>query len=399
MAQIEFPDKFLWGAATSSHQVEGGNRNDWTEWEAAGRVRNNDQSGMAADHWNRYEEDFELLTKLNLNTYRFSIEWSRIEPEEGEYNPDATGRYLDMLTALRERGIEPQVTLHHFTNPIWAPDWSDPRIVDCYLEYVRHIVGAIGPHVTYLCTINEPNILAVMAYQQGAWPPGKANILTYWKALRNMRRAHKKAYKIIHEMYRDNGWETPKVSMAFNLQNYQAASNNPLHKIGAKIATYFADEYTLRRVRKQLDYIGVNYYFSHRIGKNLEQTEPPKNDLGWDMRPQDIKQVLLRLKKYGLPVLITETGQPDAKDAFRGWWIVRELVATHQAMQRGVDVIGYTHWSLLDNFEWQEGFAGRFGLAEVDYETQRRTLRPSAKMYGRIAKDNTLSQEMIEEYS
>lgn len=177
MSSRDFPESFLWGAATSAHQVEGGNTNDWSKWEEAGNVRNQELSGQAADHWNRYEEDFDLLEELHLDAYRFSIEWSRIEPEKGNYDQEAIEHYRRMLESLTKRGIEPVVTLHHFTNPLWLEDWTERENVGHFIDYVSHVVAELGPLVKYWCTINEPVNVALLAYAGDIWPPQKTTPL------------------------------------------------------------------------------------------------------------------------------------------------------------------------------------------------------------------------------
>lgn len=391
-----FPHDFLWGAATSSHQVEGGNKNNWTAWENQGHVRDEQVSGKAANYWNLYEKDFDRLQELNLNAYRFSIEWSRIEPAPDQFDDEAIGRYRDMLRSLKERNITPNLTLHHFTDPQWLGEWTDPATVDRFIRYTQVVVEELGEYVTYWCTINEPNILATLTYVKGWWPPGKKSRLSAYRALRNFHKAHNRAYKLIHETYQKRGWGTPKVSMAFNLQYYEAKGSNPLNTLMAAVANYFANHYTIGRVRKRLDYIGVNFYFSHKIGvlssdnafKEQETSELPKSDLQWDVYPIGLYYTLKLLKRYNLPILVTENGIADAQDRLRPWHITESVRAVSRGREEGLNVIGYIHWSLLDNFEWQEGYHGRFGLYEVDFETQKRTKRPSADVLAGFAEKN-----------
>lgn len=400
MKNYDFPAGFLWGAATSSHQVEGGNKNDWTEWEASGHIKNRQRSGQAADHWRRFEQDFDLLSELNLNAYRLSIEWSRVEPAPGQFDEKAIDHYRQMLAALEARGIEPVVTLHHFTNPLWASDWTDPAIVKHFTRYVRQMVKALGQPVHWWCTINEPNILVSMGYLQGKWPPGHKSLLAAWRARRHLVNAHRQAYAAIHEIYENHGWPTPAVSMAYNLQYFEPASASPLDKLAALVAHYFTNRSVLTKTLGSLDFIGLNYYFANRVSlipprlagglDEVNGQRLPHTDLGWTVYPQGLYHVLNWLKGFDLPVMITENGLADARDTLRAQFIVDHLREVSRAISEGADVRGYLHWSLIDNFEWLDGYDGQFGLVAVDFKTQERSIRDSAKVYGRIAAQNSL---------
>lgn len=237
MVKYEFPKNFYWGTATASHQIEGGNiYNDWWEFESQGKVKDGQISGSACDSWNRYEEDFDLIQKLNNNAYRFSIEWSRIEPEEGKFNEETLNRYKDMIISLRKRNIEPFVTLHHFTNPLWIAKkggWLNPETIEYYLRYVEKVVKEFKDLVKYYMTINEPNAYAFMAYLYGEFPPQEKSLKKMLKVLNNMVKAHAKAYKLIHEIRKD-----AEVSIAYNVLLIEPL--NPKSFIDRKIAN-FAD--------------------------------------------------------------------------------------------------------------------------------------------------------------
>ena len=394
MKNPQFPDGFYWGAATSSHQVEGGNTNDWSEWEKIpDKVKTGEVSGKAANSWELYEKDFDLLQEMNLNMYRLSIEWSRIEPSPGQFDQNAIATYRRMLESLRSRNIEPVVTLHHFTNPLWVEGWTKQSTVDAYLQYVSMIVESLGEHVRYWVTINEPNVYVTMGYMQGAWPPGKKNFVAEYKALRKMHKAHNQAYDVINKIYEQHNWQKPFISMAFNLQAFLPIKNTKTTKFTTRLANYFTNDYSIVKTLNNLDFIGVNHYFTHWVKGFSWNNDPeniPRNNLQWPIYPPGFYEVLMETKKHNLPILVTENGIPDAQDKLRSWFIASYTHEMHRAINDGAPVFGYLHWSLLDNFEWWDGFSGRFGLAETNFINFKRKIRDSGRLYGTIAKTNAL---------
>ena len=408
---LKFPKKFLWGAATSAHQVEGGTHNQWSVWElenAKSRAaqaeydlgdldswpRIKDQaksahnyvSGKAADHYSLYEEDFDLLKKMNMNAFRFSIEWSRVEPNEGAWNAEAIEHYKTYVAELKKRGIEPVITLFHFTLPTWfaAKGGFEKRAnVQYFVRFAEKMIRELGTHVRLIITINEPEAYAYESYHAGHWPPGQMNNRQMVKVLNNLARAHNKAAAAIHAINRRY-----KVSIAKNSAYVYAGDNALLSRKSASVMQYFADDYFLKKVVKSCDFLGVNYYFSNRVyGYRIHNPDERVSDMGWDLSPANIQFALERLyEKYHLPIIITENGLADEEDTHRQWWITQTLIGMQKAMDSGVELQGYLHWSLLDNFEWDKGVWPRFGLAEVDYKTLKRKLRPSALWFGKIIK-------------
>jgi beta-glucosidase len=416
MVKYKFPEGFLWGTATASHQIEGDNfYNDWWEFEKQGKVKNGQVSGKACDSWNRYEEDFDLIEKLNNNAYRFSIEWSRIEPEEGRFDESALERYRSMLISLRRRNIEPFVTLHHFTNPLWMAKrggWLNPDIIDYYLRYVKKIVSEFKDLVNYWMTINEPNAYAFMAYLYGQFPPQGKSLIKMLRVLNNMAKAHAKAYEVIHQISPD-----AKVSIAYNVIYFEP--KNPNSFIDRKFANFgdriynrvfietlltgkFSSPFIKEEIpyaKNTLDYLGINYYTRILMGLKMGSPEGETSDFGWEIYPEGIYKVVKRF--YGLtkkPIYITENGISDAKDEKRPKYLISHLIQLHRAIEEGVDVRGYFHWSLMDNFEWAEGFLQRFGLFETDFNTFERKWRESARIYSEIAKDNGITEAMEEKF-
>ena len=405
---IEFPKDFLWGAAGSAYQVEGNNKNsDWWEWEK--RVGLKEVSGEACRHYQLYKEDFDLARIISHNCHRLSIEWSRIEPEEGKFSQKEIDHYRDVIRSLRERTLEPIVTLHHFTNPLWFArlgGWLNPRAKYFFQRYCQIIIEPLADDVKYWITINEPMVYLHHAYLLGQWPPQdksffKANIVK-----ENLISSHIKVYKLIHGIYKKRNLPPPSVSIAKNMLAFVPCSLSLKNRIALFIRdSQYNFDFIRRLTRgKYLDFIGLNYYTRNLIDakslspKNLLFRECKnghlplkKNSLGWDIYPEGLHQLLLKLKKYNLPVFILENGICTQDDRER-WDFIREhLKSVRLAMTEGVRVLGYIYWSLLDNFEWDKGFGARFGLIEVDYNTYKRTIRESAKKFAEVCKSGNLS--------
>ncbi|HSW74196.1 MAG TPA: family 1 glycosylhydrolase [Candidatus Limnocylindria bacterium] len=406
-----FPKKFLWGAAISAHQVEGNLHNQWTIWElenaktkaaqakfyledleswshiqAEAKNPQNYISGVGANHYSRYEEDFDLLQKMNMNALRFSVEWSRIEPQEGAWNVEAISHYKEYVASLKKRGIEPVLTLFHFTLPVWFAEkggFEKKSNILYFVRFAEKIVSELGVHVRYIITINEPEVYAFESYYLGNWPPNVTNKKMCWRVLGNLAKAHNKAAAAIRLLNRRY-----KVSVAKNSNYFYAGDDAWLSRKSADVMQFFQDDYFLRKVVKNCDFLGVNFYFSNRVyGYRVHNPEMKMSDMGWDLSPADIQHVLERLnEKYQLPLIITENGLADATDQHRRWWLTQTLLGMQKAMDNGVKLDGYLHWSLLDNFEWDKGTWPRFGLAQIDYETGERTLRPSAQWFGKVIK-------------
>ncbi|NPV88027.1 glycoside hydrolase family 1 protein [Coprothermobacteraceae bacterium] len=404
-------DKFLWGVATAAHQVEGGNfNNDWWLWEQQGGIKTGDSSAVACDHYHRYKEDFELIKFLNNNAYRFSVEWSRIEKEEGVFDEDAIDHYVDMLETLREMRIEPVLTLHHFTIPIWLYNkggFLNEKFPEYFERFVSKVVPYFKPYVRYWITINEPVVIGTMGYIMGWWPPGHKNMKEAFKAVNHLIKAHARAYRLIKEANPDN-----KVSIAHNMTLIDPFRDwNPLDVALANRLNYIynyaiLDSLSTGRIVKpfgnyehveglldSMDFIGINYYTRVFARFKLKgwfdlAVKGETNDFGQEIYPEGILRVLLSVKdRYGKDVMITEHGTADKADKWRPRVIQDTINLLREARKKGVNVIGYMHWSLMDNFEWAEGYSMRFGLFEVDFDTQERKPRRSAYIYREIASE------------
>ncbi len=381
---LKFPNGFLWGSATSAYQIEGGIDNcDWSRVYPA---------AAACDHYNRYEEDLDILQKLNQNAYRFSIEWSRIEPRDGYFDGKEMEHYKKVLTDLKRRGIKTVVTLHHFTLPLWFFEiggWQNAKAVFYFSRFAQKLFIAYSDLVDLWITINEPMVYAAKSYITGLWPPKKKNLILFLKVLRNQVVAHKCIYDNFHKFAGKN----VKVGIAKNNIFFEPFNKNSvMDRFITAASVYFWNSYFLNNIKKHMDFIGLNYYFHYCIGFPLRTINKDSviSDIGWGVNPQGMHRVLMELKKYSLPIYITENGIADGKDILRQEFIKNNLYWTHKALQDGVDVRGYLHWSLIDNFEWDLGFNPRFGLIEINYKTFERKIRPSAYYYSQVCKNNQL---------
>ncbi len=403
---IQFPKDFLWGSATSSYQVEGDNSNsDWWPWEKAVGKEN---SGAACRHYQLYEQDFDLVRDLNHNAHRLSIEWARIEPREGEFSQKEIQHYIDVILALRARNIEPMVTLHHFTNPIWFSQsgaWENKRSTERFFRYCDVVTRALAKHVHYWITINEPSIYASHSYIFGQWPPQTKSFLKTKAVYDNMIWAYIKVYHQIHKIYKELNIPKPAIGVAQHIQDIIPCTQSLRNKLAVYIRKKFFHYGIFDTIarHKAMDFIGLNYYSRQLVDLETwdigamifdvcKNNHDPctKNSLGWDIYPQGLCQVLLKLKKYKVPVVITENGICTQDDNQRWEFLQSHLRAVHQAIAQGANVAGYLYWSLMDNFEWAQGFTPRFGLIEIDYVTQKRTVRQSARNYAQVCKTGIL---------
>jgi beta-glucosidase len=390
---------FFFGASTSSYQVEGNSHNDWSEWElryakelahqAAGKKwpdyvlncfpnplqEENYISGRACDHYHRFREDFDIAKLLGHTAHRLSIEWSRVEPEEGKFDDQELAHYREVIAALRERGLEPFVTVWHYTLPVWLAKMgglSNRRFPDYFARYAGKLADAFGNDVRFWITINEPEVFINR-------PPTKRSRILFWPSMNRLALAHRKAAAAIRAKL-----PTAQIGAAMCVVYFDAAEgwiNRWLKSIIDRLGNY----YFLNRIRRSIDFIGLNYYFRNRINYGLNRNENKSmNDMGWEIYPEGIYHVLNELKKYNLPIYVTENGIPDARDEKRERFIGDHLAFIKKAMREDVDVHGYFYWSLLDNFEWDSGFWPRFGLVEIDYHTLERKVRPSAWAYKKM---------------
>ena len=425
-----FPHGFLWGTATSSHQVEGNNtNNDWWVWEQeADRVAQGHQSGEACDWWGgRWREDFDRAMEGGQNAHRLSIEWSRVEPNPAIWDDSALDHYRQMIKGALDRGLIPMVTLHHFTIPQWVSDrggWYDPQIVHYFERYTRKVVATLHDLVGLWVTINEPNVYYVAGYLEGVWPPGKKDLRLIPQVIRHLVMAHAAAYHAIHEIRPDS-----LVGLAHNYRGFHPANpRNPLDRWIANFKAHafndvFPRAVTDGRIRFPTwrgrvpqaagtqDFFGLNYYTVETSAFKLRQltdrwdyTDFPE---GADLspsgfianEPEGMWEALRWAHEYKLPIYVTENGIEDAEDQIRPRYLAQHLREVWRAANFNWKVCGYFHWSLVDNFEWERGWTQRFGLWGLDIRTQERTKRSSAEMYEEICKSNGLSSEIVAMYA
>jgi beta-glucosidase len=415
-----FPANFLWGVSTSAYQVEGNHSNNqWTAWEKLGRIRSGESSGRACDWWKNAEVDFDLAQSLGVNALRLSVEWSRVEPSEGVWDDEALKRYREMLQALQRRGIRPFVTLHHFTNPLWLEakkGFAAPESIHLFERFVRKVVEAMEDQCCDWITFNEPNVYTALGYCLGEFPPGKkGRFLQAARVTQNLCRAHAAAYHAIHEIQANanvgwaqhfcvfkprrkksflDRWICSIIDHHFNNNFADAIKDGtlpfPLHHMGVRMP----------EVRDTCDYVGINYYIRLRAGFDFKcprtlfcsLTVPPHKPQGdscieipyGEAYPKGLRRAVKRFSSFNKPIYILENGVPDRADRIRPWLLESSLKHVARMIQDGLDLRGYFHWSLTDNFEWNEGWHLRFGLVELNPETQTRTLRPSAHIYSQL---------------
>ncbi len=428
-AKFSFPPHFLWGTTSSAHQVEGNNtNNDWYAWEKSGQIVDQTASGWACDWWGgRWAEDFDRAAETGQNAHRLSLEWSRIQPTANRWDENALDYYRQMVRGLKERGLTPMVTLHHFTTPLWVIEtggWENEQIVPRFAAFTRRVVEALKEYVSLWCTIHEPNQLATQGYFWGQFPPGKNNPKTTYTVLKNTLLAHAAAYEIIHEYQKD-----AQVGLAHHNRAWQPAHpNNFLDRWAAYrlnatcnlaipnalqsgTLQAFARRTRLPQIQNTQDFFGINFHtsanVSFRIGARktgfLKGAVPQNGDLspgGFSVNAADeFFQALRRASQFRLPIYVTANGTEDPQDAFR-----RRYLAEHiRNLWRGVNfnwpIRGYFYHALTDQFEWAQGWSQQFGLWALNPETQTRTKRLSADFYAAICNEKALSSDMVQTYA
>lgn len=429
-ASHRFPRGFLWGTATSAHQVEGDNlANDWWAWEQQpGRILRGDRSDRACGWWHGdWEEDLDRAAQDGQNTHRLSIEWSRVEPEPGHWDHAALDFYRDLLRGALDRGLIPMVTLHHFTNPIWLAEqggWERPEVVEWFERYARRVAAALDGLVGLWVTINEPNVYATLAYLRGLFPPGVSSLARAGIVLEHLVAAHAAAYRALHESD-----PACQVGIAHHYRGFEPwRAGNPLDAWAARLRQASFNDLVPQAVtdgrvrfpgrRRRLpqaigtqDFLGLNYYTSEWVSFDprhwRELFGRSRNPLTADLsptghmlnHPDGMWQALQWARSYRMPVYITENGIEDPRDTIRPRYLVQHLRQVWRAANANWGVRGYYHWTLVDNFEWERGWTQRFGLHALDRKTGERSRRGSADLYAEICKENSLTSEMVGRYA
>jgi beta-glucosidase len=410
---LRFGNEFLWGASTSAYQVEGNCTNcNWSEFEKSRdplgrpRIARGERCGLAADHWNRYREDIRLLKELRLNAFRFSVEWSKIEPEEGVFVDSVLKHYEQVADELLANGIEPFITLHHFTDPLWFSrkgGFERDDSPEILARFASVVARRLGPKIRFWSTINEPSVYAVEGYFRGVFPPAQRDPAKTIVVYRNLLRAHTACYRAIKQVRPDaevglltnififdppQPWNLLDLMLAHHLNKGFTGSVIDYLTTGVfdfSLPGVGSDHFD-SGIPEAFDFVGLNYYsrLLYRLDpfgeeKMVEVHRLPRTELtdkGWEIYPEGLYRALAMISsRTAKPIYITENGIADDSDLRRAGFIEDHLLVANRAINDGMNVKGYFYWSLLDNFEWADGFAVRFGLYAVDYETQSRTLR------------------------
>ena len=423
--KIYFPNNFMWGTATAAHQVEGNNtNNNWYRFEhqkdsnGKPRIHNNDKSGLAADHWNRYKQDIGLMNELGVKYYRFSVEWSKIEPKNGILNEKALEHYRELCTTLIDSGITPVVTLHHFTHPIWFEDlggFEKEENIEHYLEFSEIVFNKLSDLVPYWCTINEPAVYVSQGYFNGVFPPGKKDPVLAGQVMKNLLNAHVRVFRHLKSL--PNGMNV-EIGLVKNITQFDPLrrwhildwyfsrilndifTNNTIDLFTTGNFNFYLpgmanNSYKNTNAINAIDFIGLNYYSRWHVKGHFNAANPftfetrPEDiqtDMPYSVYPEGFYRAIQTISNLNKPIIITENGIADNKDDRRKLFIERYLYALYKAIMDGYDIRGYFYWTLVDNFEWAEGYAMKFGLYEVDFTTQKRELRKGSLAFSKIVK-------------
>ena len=422
---MTFPKNFFWGAATASHQIEGGTTNDWSEWEKQNAQRlavdipkffekrspvweqvkaeatnpANYVSGVADDSYNKWREDIELLKQMGANAYRFSVEWSRVEPEDGQFDNAALEHYKEMIELLRQNNIEPFVTILHRTVPLWVAKqggWANKKTVLDFGTYTKKLVDVFGQSAKHWIPLNEPVLNVGGGFVVGTIPPNRKNIFAGISVYQNLINAHNNAFSIIKASVLG-----AQVGTAHAAVYAEAEHNRWYNRLAVRSIHYVANWKFLNGIKDHADFIGIQYYtrgvLGFRKSKFLiplptEVHQPgPASDMGQEVYPEGLyKYGQMVWQRYHIPIIVTENGIADRNDTLRPQYITDHVAEVEKLIHDGVDMRGYFYWSLLDNFEWDKGFWPRFGLIAVERQNRKRTLRQSAHTYESIIRRATL---------
>lgn len=405
-------DGFLWGVASSAHQVEEVAPNEWVDSSSKivseesktsvidkflyRRTRKSDRikEQMSSDksysqiapkiaHDKNYQKDYDMAEQIGVNSVRLSISWARIEPSKGNFSDEAIQHYRDVIEYIRSKNMTPVVTIWHFTHPQWffsEGGWSDKESVKHFERFVRKIVTEFGDIVDYWVTLNEPVGWIRSSHIFNNFPPQKTRKRDVFRVFRNMYKAHNNAYNIIKSNH------DARVGISATSGCFEGYKSNRINKMIARLLRYVERDAFLDKCKENLDYIGVNNYYHCRVDILFRNqlTTTPRSDLNWPLSSDGLACVCEQMyERYELPIIVTEHGLADYEDKNRGWYIDQSVRKLKKKQDDGVPINGYFHWSLIDNIEWDSGRWPRFGLIEMDYETGERRLRDSSEDYKR----------------
>lgn len=434
VANVSFPKDFLWGAAICEFQTSGAEGcpdSQWAHWEHDQKLQ---PSHKVCDSWNTYQKDIKILKELGLTCYRFSIDWSKIEPRQGQIDQSALDHYVEMCDALRAAGIKPVVTLHHFVHPQWFEElggFEKKENTKYFVEFSKLVFTTLGDRVGLWATFNEPAVYVMQGYVRGVYPPGKSGyfgVKTASKVLRNVLDAHVEVYYALKAL---PGGEKAQIGIVHQYLKFEPFSgkgfSNKLEKLIAsqfdwvhktvidyfKTGLYHFEVTAIANVHDDirkvsvaqrerrihaLDYIGLNYY-SHvflKLNNSLQELVKPTlrdfdipTGMPFGLYAEGLYQAVQHISELELPIYITENGAPTADEACRDTWIKRYLYTVSKLLKEGYDIRGYIYWTLMDNYEWDMGYEQKFGLCTVDTTTQERIFKPGAEHFRKVVAQAT----------
>lgn len=417
--EFQFPQGFSLGVSSAATQIEGGNTDhSWNDWYRKGHITDGSDPAASA-HWERWQEDTDLLSSMGIPNYRLGVEWSRLVPQPGKPDEAAIAQYRQELSALLDRGIRPLLTIHHFSNPMWFEKkgaFLKRENLQDYLDLVKLVVERFGDLVSEYITINEPNVYATNGYLFGQWPPGRTSYRETFQVLENMAYCHIKAYEMIHSMREAMGFHGTKVGFANHVRVFDPKNpRNPLHRLFATVGEWafqgaISRAMTLGQFRFPLknhwnlpkgayaDFIGINYYTRSTVSGLADgvRANSPRNDLDWEIYPEGLIRCAEKLTKLlPRPIWVTENGTCDRDDRFRAKYICDHLKVICDS---DLPFRRYYHWCFCDNFEWIEGVSARFGLVHVDHKTQERTVKASGRFYAALSKAGGMTEDLYQQY-
>lgn len=379
----KFPNGFLFGSATAAFQVEGGDiYSDWSDWEKiSDHIADQSNARLAAGSWEKYSEDIKILKQTRQNSYRISLSWAKIEPQKGNFNKKAINQYKTILQELHKNKIKSMVTLFHFVLPKWVAKQggflNKKSIVD-FSDFCEKMTIEFASLVDLWVTINEPQTYALFGYLQGKWPPGKRNFFSTLKVLKNLNRAHILSYKKMRKITAN------PVGIVENIALFKPLFDNFLDRTFTFIINYLATVSLIAPISKYTDFLGINYYFEihlHHKKPLFKFLAKNKSDAGWSIYQKGLYRVIMENLIWRKPIYITENGVADEKDQHRPKFLNDAFKYMRKAIEKGADLRGYFHWTLMDNFEWAEGYTQKFGLFTID-----RKPRKSAFIYKDLIK-------------
>ncbi len=409
---------FNWGFAICEYQNSGQehcSESNWADWENS--QKEGHYSGKSTDFWNNYKKDIELMKETGINSLRFSVAWDKIEPEQGKFDENALQHYQNLCEELIKSGIKPLISLHHFVHPRWFEQlggFEKEENIKYFVEFCEKVFNRLSNKVDLWCTINEPNVYMLQGYIRGVFPPGKTNIYTAIKVLRNLLKAHTKVYKKLKSL--PNGSKS-QIGFIHQYLKFHAYNKwNIAEHLPGTFLNYILNHLTLKflktgefsfpglkyktKTKKPLDYIGLNYYsrvllkFQFSLSKPLEATCYPEEimtDMPYPLYPQGLYNAIKDISFLNVPIYVTENGIADNKDDRRDLFLRNYIQAMFKAICQGYDVRGYYYWTFSDNFEWDEGFSMKFGLYSVNFNTQEKTLKKGAKFFKQVIQNSKKS--------